>query len=298
MTGYDKKLGERIRELRMRLGITQRELAGDRITRNMLSLIESGNASPSVSTLLYIADRLGTSAGYFFTSTEADEGRYFKLSIIDDLKEQFRRGNYRECERICESVPMSARDDELSYLAAISYLHTAREAAEALEPSQALKDLANARSYAERSIYADGSFDNALRFYGELFRTICSDAVPELLRDYGMCGTYVPVPLVHYFNALAGAESLGTLPASAGSAPETVYYTKHIRALSLLSDGKTADAIRLFRELSADAALPYYMKYRILCGLEHSADRIGDFRLAYSASRRKLEMIDKCRIVF
>ena len=39
MTGYDKKLGERIRELRMRLGITQRELAGDRITRNMLSLI-------------------------------------------------------------------------------------------------------------------------------------------------------------------------------------------------------------------------------------------------------------------
>ncbi len=295
MTAHDKRLGERIRELRIRLGITQRELAGDRITRNMLSLIESGNASPSVSTLLYIADRLGTSAGYFFTSTEADEGRYFKLSIIDDLKERFREGNYRECERICESVPLSARDDELSYLAAISYLHTARESAETLDLGQALKDLTNARSYADRSIYADNSFDNALRFYGELFRTICSDAVPELLRDYGMCGTYVPVPLVRYFNALAEntSDSIPYFPAG----HETEYYVKHIRAVSLMSDGRTADAMKLFRELSADPALPYYMRYRILCGLEHSADIAGDFRLAYNASRRKLEMIEKCRIL-
>ena len=295
MNAHDKRLGERIRELRIRLGITQRELAGDRITRNMLSLIESGSASPSVSTLLYIADRLGTSAGYFFTSTEADEGRYFKLSIIDDLKERFREGNYRECERICESVPMSARDDELSYLAAISYLHTACESAETLDLGQALKDLTGARSYAERSIYADGSFDNALRFYGELFRTICSDTVPELLRDYGMCGTYVPVSIIRYFNALA--ENIS------GSSPnfsddETGYYAKHLGAVSLLSDGRTADAMKLFRELSADPALPYYMRYRVLCGLERSADIAGDFRLAYTASRRKLEMIEKCRMVF
>lgn len=295
MNAHDKRLGERIRELRIRLGITQRELAGERITRNMLSLIESGNASPSVSTLLYIADRLGTSAGYFFTSTEADEGRYFKLSIIDDLKERFREGNYRECERICESVPMSARDDELSYLAAISYLHTAREFAETLDLGQALKDLAAARSYAERSIYADGSFGNALRFYNELFRTICSDAVPELLRDYGMCGTYVPVPLVRYFNALAEKTTV-SIP-HFPSADDTGYYDKHLCAASLLSDGRTADAMKLFRELSAAPSLPYYMRYRVLCGLERSADIAGDFRLAYTASRRKLEMIEKCRIL-
>lgn len=297
MNTHDKRLGERIRELRIRLGITQRELAGERITRNMLSLIESGNASPSVSTLLYIADRLGTSAGYFFTSTEADEGHYFKLSIIADLKERFREGNYRECERICESVPMSARDDELSYLAAISYLHTARKSAEELDLKQALKDLASAHSYADRSIYADDSFDNALRYYGELFRSICSDTVPELLRDYGMCGTYVPISLVRYFNELADNRPSGDSGSSfpSPSAPESAYYTKHIRAVSLLADGKTADALKLFRELSADPALPYYMKYRTLCGLERSADIAGDFRLAYNASRKKLEMIEKCR---
>ena len=50
-----------LRVLRMAAGLTQKELAGDRITRNMLSLIESGNASPSVSTLLYLAERLEVS---------------------------------------------------------------------------------------------------------------------------------------------------------------------------------------------------------------------------------------------
>ena len=44
MSGPDKRLGEKIRQLRLSLGITQKDLAGDKITRNMLSLIESGAA--------------------------------------------------------------------------------------------------------------------------------------------------------------------------------------------------------------------------------------------------------------
>lgn len=294
MTTHEKKLGERIRELRIRLGITQKELAGDRITRNMLSLIESGNASPSVSTLLYIAERLGTSAGYFFTSTEADEGRYFKLSIIDDLKARFRENNFRACQEICESVPPSARDDELSYLAAMSYLHTARESAETFAMAEAASDLAQARYYAENSIYADENFVSTLEFYGELFRSICSDAIPDRLCDYRMCGSFVPVSMIRYFLALKNVRSGET---SAEGFPEEPYYEKHLRASLLLSNEKTQEASKILRELSLDPELPYYMKYRVLSSLEESANVTGDFRLAYSASRRKLELIDKCRIM-
>ena len=53
------ELGKRIREARLFRKMTQSELAGDAITRNMLSLIESGTASPSVKTLQYLAERLG-----------------------------------------------------------------------------------------------------------------------------------------------------------------------------------------------------------------------------------------------
>ncbi len=294
MTTHEKRLGERIRELRTRLGITQKELAGNKITRNMLSLIESGNASPSVATLLYIADRLGTSAGYFFTSTEEDEGRYFKISIIDELKTKFQEQKYRECQKICESVPISARDDELSYLAAMSYLHTAMEAAELFAMTQAIISLEQARIYAARSIYADASFLCALEFYEELFRTICSDAIPSVLCEYRMCGVYVPISMVQYFEALAMVrEGLASMFAF----PNEVYYEKHLRAVILLRDKEqTSEAIRILRELSLDSELPYYMKYRVLCGLEEAAHTVGDFRIAYSASKRKLELIEKCRI--
>lgn len=48
------ELGRRIKEARIAKKMTQAELVGDFITRNMLSRIESGNATPSVKTLEYI----------------------------------------------------------------------------------------------------------------------------------------------------------------------------------------------------------------------------------------------------
>lgn len=59
------ELGERLRQARLEAGLSQRQLCGDAITRNMLSLIESGKASPSMATLQYLSARLGKSVGYF-----------------------------------------------------------------------------------------------------------------------------------------------------------------------------------------------------------------------------------------
>ena len=39
-----KKIGERVRQLRIRRNMTQKELAGEQMTRNMLSLIEKSGA--------------------------------------------------------------------------------------------------------------------------------------------------------------------------------------------------------------------------------------------------------------
>lgn len=292
MTVHDKKLGERIRELRTRLGITQKELAGDRITRNMLSLIESGNASPSVSTLIYIAERLGTSAGYFFTSTEADEGRYFKLSVIDELKKLFHEKDYHECETLCETIPASAWDDELSYIAASSYLHTALENADRFDIVNASRDLGKAKLHAAGSIYTDESFLNALDFYSELFRTVCSDAISERLYDESLCNALVPIALIRYFRSLSAARN--GVPFNDTFCRDQLH-TRHVEATAMLYGGQTEEASKLFRELSLVPELPYYMTYRVLCGLEASANGIGDFRLAYSASRRKLELIDRCK---
>lgn len=51
-------LGERIRNLRKQQGLTLQALAGDQLTKGMLSLIENNKANPSMESLAYIAERL------------------------------------------------------------------------------------------------------------------------------------------------------------------------------------------------------------------------------------------------
>lgn len=59
------ELGQRIREARLDAGLSQRQLCGEEITRNMLSLIENGAAKPSMQTLAYFARRLNKPLSYF-----------------------------------------------------------------------------------------------------------------------------------------------------------------------------------------------------------------------------------------
>ena len=59
------ELGEKIRAARLEAGLSQRQLCGGVITRNMLSQIENGAARPSMDTLRYLAEQLGKSVSYF-----------------------------------------------------------------------------------------------------------------------------------------------------------------------------------------------------------------------------------------
>jgi len=59
------ELGEKILRARQEMGLSQRQLCGGEITRNMLSQIEHGTAHPSMKTLRYLADRLEKPVSYF-----------------------------------------------------------------------------------------------------------------------------------------------------------------------------------------------------------------------------------------
>ena len=70
-------LGEKIRAARLEAGLSQRQLCGDTVTRNMLSQIENGSARPSMTTLQIFAARLGKPICWFLeedvvSATEAD----------------------------------------------------------------------------------------------------------------------------------------------------------------------------------------------------------------------------------
>lgn len=59
------ELGARLKQARLEAGLSQRQLCGDVITRNMLSQIENGSAKPSMDTLRYLSSRLGKPVSYF-----------------------------------------------------------------------------------------------------------------------------------------------------------------------------------------------------------------------------------------
>ena len=53
------ELGQRLKQARLQAGLSQRQLCGEEVTRNMLSQIENGTARPSMARLAYFAARLG-----------------------------------------------------------------------------------------------------------------------------------------------------------------------------------------------------------------------------------------------
>ncbi|HEV8516302.1 MAG TPA: tetratricopeptide repeat protein [Candidatus Limnocylindrales bacterium] len=57
-----ERIGSRLRAARLRAGLTQQQLAGERYTKAYVSALENGLARPSMAALEYLAGRLGVSA--------------------------------------------------------------------------------------------------------------------------------------------------------------------------------------------------------------------------------------------
>ena len=101
-----EKLGRKIREVRLAKKMTQSEVVGSFITRNMLSQIESGVASPSVKTLEYLSEVLGIPMSELVADSELDS-----RDKLLNAKGEFRAGQYESVVDIIGEV----QTDDLFY---------------------------------------------------------------------------------------------------------------------------------------------------------------------------------------
>lgn len=85
------ELGEKLKQARLEAGLSQRQLCGEEITRNMLSQIENGSAHPSVSTLRYLSRRLGKPLSYFLEETAVLSPN---LSCMEQAREACKRQDW------------------------------------------------------------------------------------------------------------------------------------------------------------------------------------------------------------
>ena len=87
------ELGEKLKKARLEAGLSQRQLCGDEITRNMLSQIENGSAQPSMATLSYLAGRLGKSVGWFLDEGAEEYSALIEgLNLLDQAEKAIRDG--------------------------------------------------------------------------------------------------------------------------------------------------------------------------------------------------------------
>lgn len=93
------ELGEKLRLARLESGLSQRQLCGEEITRNMLSLIEHGSAKPSMKTLQYLSSRLGKSVSYFLEETAVVSPNQ---GVMAAARQLYDAGKYSEANQALE----------------------------------------------------------------------------------------------------------------------------------------------------------------------------------------------------
>lgn len=96
------ELGKKIRETRISKRMTQNDVVGTFITRNMLSQIENGTASPSIKTLEHIAKALDIPLEQLVISESGDETETAAGEI-----------NIRPSDTDCISTLVKAKDKYL-----------------------------------------------------------------------------------------------------------------------------------------------------------------------------------------
>lgn len=121
------ELGEKLRLARQEAGLSQRQLCGETITRNMLSQIEHGTARPSMTTLQYLAARLDKPVSWFLEENAVTSPNQKTMA---DARAAFDSGDYQAAAEILTAYrkPDAVYDREQQLLQVLVTLALAEKA--------------------------------------------------------------------------------------------------------------------------------------------------------------------------
>ena len=120
------QLGEKLRNARLEAGLSQRQLCGEAITRNMLSQIENSSANPSMATLQYLAGRLGKPVSFFLQEETALSPN---PSLLQNARQAYAGRQYAAVLDMADQYqgPDPLFDEEWHYLLALCGLAQAEQ---------------------------------------------------------------------------------------------------------------------------------------------------------------------------
>ena len=285
-------VGEKIRSLRVAKLMTQSELAGTEITRNMISCIENGTAQPSLSTVLYLAERLGVPVGFLLAEKD-EEFLYRKRNAMENIRRAFREGDWSGCRGLCLSVTREP-DDELCLLLAQSAVGLAEEAFESGKLHTSCRYFDEALDYAARTIYPQPQIAATAEVYFRYFRRISPTLYSENLDETKPPEVRLQTPFAAYVEALDQLDEDNAASAEkfVQRYPETPFYASHMRVKCHLSKGEYAKAKQILQEL-LDAPSPLLNEvqlYAVLSDLETACRETEDYKGAYRYANERVQL--------
>ena len=273
-------ISQKIRKARLARSLTQGELAGDKITRNMMCRIETGTATPSRATLAYLADRLDLPLLYLLDDSVTLTECYKKL-YLPLIHRACKAGNEEEALRIIRRY-FKESDDEISLIAATALTALARKKVHDGNLESADKLVREALAFTERTVYPTEHLRASLALLAAITANVQSPRYEMNEETYAsLRDTATMQPLFAYLTEDT-ASCCDPILAEHLKAREKLRsrdYKGALAALEALEERRTSDHLSAF------------VLFRIYTDLESCHREMGDYQNAYRYANKRISML-------
>lgn len=294
-------IGKKIKKLRTEKLMTQAELTGGEITRNMLSRIENGAALPSLGTVVYLASKLGVPAGYLLSEGE-EEFIYHKTSVMKNIRRAYVDKRFELCRDMC-LTEFDEYDDELELILTDCCLGVAEECVKSGQLHKACTYLDEAICHSRLTMFDTITQKNAIVIIFCLLKCISpaldsyeidtesnEDAYHPSVFGNVFC-KYITVlqsikkyPLFESEIEAIGRENLSD---------QDKLFALHAKAKWLIEKEQYELALAVLKEIIDSETVPERLLLYLACAdMEICCRETGDFKGAYEYSINKLEILE------
>ena len=274
-------LGEKIKRARKAGRITQSQLAAGKLTRNMISRIETGTANPSLDTIRYLAKRLSLPVSYLL-SEDDDLLFYEKKEKMASIYTAYKSKDHSYCIEKIDSL--SALDDELAYILSSALLERGKQNLVRGALHSALKDLTRAEESVKLTVLNTVHIATVIKMYKSIASNIQAPLLEfdEIAYVEGLYSTF-DYDIYRYLMQDYDYEFKN----------ESIRY--HAIAKKLIRERKYSDAVpKLLQASEKMAAQGYnsFVLFSIYTDLEQCYKQLFDFENAYRYASKRMSMLE------
>ncbi len=280
------KIGEKVKKLRVIRGMTQSALAGDFMTRNMLSRIENGAALPSIPTICYLSERLSINPGYFF-SENAD---FFEMKcdvLRPRMRELFSAREYSALYALYRTEFQGETDDELAFFLSHASLFEAKRLFRSGKLLSAEEELKHTELFLQKTSYPTESLRAECILLSAVIENV---AAPRLALDETLYRSFADPAVDREFFAYLTEDT---------TYPYTVeIFRRHLQARSLMKKMNFSEALSILESLEDERAsgdISTFFLFRIYTDIETCHKETRSFEAAYRYSTRRMALLSSFR---